>query len=296
MRRADAAVPGLAVSLHTTPATFCGPERPWTERVKVDRLPTDKELDPTADARRDRAASATTEPEGRPANVMVSSTSAPTTGVHPTVAFAVERRLLEERTRWAMQIHDGLTQAVTSAVLEIQTLRHRIETDPAGAIANLQEIEDEIREDLHRIRQLMFEMTTEGPRAAPVFAGFVQDLSDRWHLPTAIDVVGDLDVLPAGVLDTAHAIVAESLANAAKHSGTTDVVVRVRAGEGELAVEIEDHGRGLTAVGDDDPHFGLRIMRTRAESVGGSLVVESTPGHGTTVRAVLPVGGRGGEG
>ena len=227
--------------------------------------------------------------------MVLSSTSAPAPqGVHPTVTFAVERRLLEERTRWAMQIHDGLTQAVTSAILEIQTLRHRIETDPDGAIASLQEIEDQIREDLHRIRQLLFEMTAEGPRATPVFAGFVQDLADRWHLPTRIDVEADLDTMPTVVLDTTHAIVAEALANAAKHSGTADAVVRVHAGEGEFHIEIEDHGRGLTAVRDDDPHFGLRIMRTRAESVGGSLAVESTPGHGTTVHAVLPVGG--GEG
>jgi signal transduction histidine kinase len=229
--------------------------------------------------------------------VVLSSTSAPAPqGVHPTVAYAVERKLLEERTRWAMQIHDGLTQAVTSAILEIQTLRHRIETDPASAIASLKEIENEIREDLHRIRQLLFEMTAEGPRAAPVFAGFVQDLAERWHLPTKIDVEGDLDATPPVVLDTAHAIVAEALANAAKHSDTADAVIRVRAGEGEFHIEIEDHGRGLTAVRDDDPHFGLRIMRTRAESVGGSLVVESSPGHGTTVRAVLPVGGRGEQG
>ncbi len=229
--------------------------------------------------------------------MVLSSTSAPAPqGVHPTVAYAVERKLLEERTRWAMQIHDGLTQAVTSAILEIQTLRHRIETDPASAIASLKEIENEIREDLHRIRQLLFEMTAEGPRAAPVFAGFVQDLAERWHLPTKIDVEGDLDATPTVVLDTAHAIVAEALANAAKHADTADAVIRVRAGEGEFHIEIEDHGRGLTAVRDDDPHFGLRIMRTRAESVGGSLVVESSPGHGTTVRAVLPVGGRGEQG
>lgn len=228
--------------------------------------------------------------------MVVSSTHAPSQGVHPTVAYAVERRLLEERTRWAMQIHDGLTQAVTSAILEIQTLEHRIETDPDAAVASLHEIEDQIREDLHRIRQLLFEMTADRPRAAPVFAGFVQDLAERWHLPTKVDVDGELDVAPADALDAAHAIVAEAIANAAKHSGTADAVVRVRTREGALHIEIEDHGRGLTAVGDDDPHFGLRIMRTRAETLGGSLVVESTPGHGTTVRAVLPVGGRGGEG
>lgn len=62
-------------------------------------------------------------------------------GGHPTVRHAVEVLMLEERTRWAMQIHDGLTQSVTSAVLELQTLRHRIETDPAGAAAALEEVE-----------------------------------------------------------------------------------------------------------------------------------------------------------
>ena len=68
-----------------------------------------------------------------------SSTHTPETlrqGAHPTVRHAVEALLLEERTRWAMQIHDGLTQSVTSAVLELQTLRHRIETDPAGAASS----------------------------------------------------------------------------------------------------------------------------------------------------------------
>ena len=51
--------------------------------------------------------------------------------VDPTV----EARVLEERARWAMRIHDGLTQSVTSAVLELQTLRTRMLADPAGAIA-----------------------------------------------------------------------------------------------------------------------------------------------------------------
>jgi len=62
-------------------------------------------------------------------------------GGHPTVRHAVESILLEERTRWAMQIHDGLTQSVTSAVLELQTLRHLIETDPDAATRILHEIE-----------------------------------------------------------------------------------------------------------------------------------------------------------
>ena len=52
------------------------------------------------------------------------------------------RCMLEERTRWAMTIHDGLTQSVTSAVLELQMLRHRIETDPAAAVDVAREVEE----------------------------------------------------------------------------------------------------------------------------------------------------------
>jgi two-component system, NarL family, nitrate/nitrite sensor histidine kinase NarX len=217
-------------------------------------------------------------------------------GAHPTVRHAVESMLLEERTRWAMQIHDGLTQSVTSAILELQTLQHRIETDPAGAVASLKEVEDELRADIRRIRELLFEMTSAAPdTAGPALSALVRDARERWHLATSIDVEGDLESASEEVLDAAYAIVSEALANAGKHAGVTEAHVRVTAGTHSIRVEIEDRGRGIAAVADDDPHFGLQIMRARADQLGGSLEIGSIPGHGTTVVAVLPVGGRGEE-
>jgi signal transduction histidine kinase len=217
-------------------------------------------------------------------------------GRHPAVRHAVESLLLEERARWAMQIHDGLTQSVTSAVLELQTLRHRIENDPAGAATTLKQIEDEIRADLTRIRELLFEMTSSVPRSAePTLAALVMDSMEKWHLDVSLDVEGDLEQVSGPVLETAYAIVTEALANAGKHSGASGVEVRVHADPEAVRVEIEDAGRGTASVEDDDPHFGSKIMRSRAEALGGSLDIRSTPGRGTTVVAVLPVGGRGEE-
>jgi signal transduction histidine kinase len=209
------------------------------------------------------------------------------------VVRTVESLMLEERTRWAMTIHDGLTQSVTSAILELQVLRHRIETDPAAAIAAIQEVEDEIRHDLSDIREVLFQLQ-EGrlPDDQP-FAAFVRDLVDRWKLPARVTIEGDLDVVPPAVLDTAHSVIGEALANAAKHSGSKDVTVRVVTGADELRVEVIDRGRGIAAVTDDDPHFGLRLLRTRVHEIQGSIDVESTPGHGVRVIAVLPVGGQG---
>ena len=212
-------------------------------------------------------------------------------GVHPAVAHAVERALLAERTTWAMHIHDGLTQSVTSAVLELQTLRHRIEVDPGEAIASLREVEAELRKDLTEVRGMLFELQEGRARPEPSFASFINDLVERWKLSARVSVEGDVEHLSDGVLQTAHAIIAEALANAAKHSGSPDVTVRVRAGRGRLRVEVEDRGRGLGAVPDADPHFGLRMMRARAEQLGGTVEIGSNPGHGTRVVAVLPVGG-----
>src|SRR6185295_3254748 len=118
-------------------------------------------------------------------------------GVHPTVRHAVEMLLLEERTRWAMQIHDGLTQAVTAAVLELQTLRHRIETDPTEAIAAIKVVEDTIRADLSRIREVLFEMTAEDlPKAEPALNAIVRDHVDRWGFPAKVEIDGNIESMP----------------------------------------------------------------------------------------------------
>jgi len=222
----------------------------------------------------------------------------PHTPAHPTVTHTVERLLFEERTRWAMLVHDGLTQAVTSAVLELQTLRHRIEAEPAEAIAALHQIEAAIRSDLRDIREVLFELQEEGPahQQAPL-AALVRALAARWKLRALITTEGDLESLGDEGYESAHGIVAEALANAAKHSGSTEVRIALRIADGMLTIEVEDHGGGvpITAVTDEDQHFGIRMMRTRAVEAGGTFEMASTPGHGTRVVAVLPVGGRGEE-
>lgn len=208
-----------------------------------------------------------------------------------SVLAAVESLMLEERTRWAMTIHDGLTQSVTSAILELQALRHRIEAAPADAVEMLEEIEDSIRHDLSDIREVLFQLDEGRLHDDPSFGTFVRELVDRWKLPARVTIEGDIDSVPDAVLDAAQGVVGEALANAAKHSGSKDVAVRVIAGRGELRIEVEDRGHGIAAVTDDDPHFGLRLLQTRVHEIGGSIEVESTPGRGVRVIAVLPVGG-----
>ena len=215
---------------------------------------------------------------------------------HPAVAHTVDSLMLQERTKWAIHIHDGLTQSVTSAILELQSLQHRIRTEPESVLDSLKEVEDAIRNDLTQIRAILFELDGGTPRREPL-ASFVNELVQRWHLPARVSIEGEVDQISDRTLETANAIVAEALANAAKHSGALEVSVRIRAGLDELRIEVEDRGNGLAAAaGDGDPHFGLRLMRGQVERIGGTIEIDSKPGSGTRVVAVLPVGGRGDEG
>jgi two-component system, NarL family, nitrate/nitrite sensor histidine kinase NarX len=216
-------------------------------------------------------------------------------GVHPTVAHTVDTLLLQERTDWAIHIHDGLTQSVTSAILELQGLQHRIRTEPELVCATLKEIEDAIRNDLNQIRQILFELEGGTPHREPPLATFVSDLVERWHLSARVSIEGEVERIPDVTLETANAIVAEALANAAKHSGAPEVSVRIIAGLDELRIEVEDRGSGVVPPTDDEMHFGLRLLRGRAERIGGTIEIDSKPGSGTRVVAVLPVGRRGDE-
>jgi signal transduction histidine kinase len=225
-------------------------------------------------------------------SVATSSTTLPSRrNVHPTVAHTVDSLMLRERTRWAIRIHDGLTQSVTSAVLELQTLQHRIETEPETALATLKEIELAIRDDLKEIREILFELYEGTPHREQPIASFVGDLVQRWHLPARVSIEGDVERISDAELEIANAVVAEALANAAKHSGSPEVSVRIRAERKELRIEVEDRGHGIEEADDEERHFGLRLMRDRAEEIGGTIQIESKPGSGTRVVAVLPVGG-----
>jgi two-component system, NarL family, nitrate/nitrite sensor histidine kinase NarX len=210
----------------------------------------------------------------------------------PAISETVESRMLVERTKWAMRIHDGLTQSVTSAVLELQSLRHRIETDPAEALASLETVERAIREDLREVRGVLFELHEGEPRPDQPLARFVDQLVSRWRLHARVAIEGELEPVPARVAEAAHAVIAEALANAARHSGSPDVAVRVRSSDQAIRIEVEDRGRGIAEPDEDDEdlHFGLRLMRARAEDIGGSIEIGQTPGGGTRVVALLPVG------
>jgi signal transduction histidine kinase len=216
---------------------------------------------------------------------------------------AVDALFTKERNRLAYEIHDGVTQAVTTSVLELEALTHKIERDPKDAIQTLGVSKSEIRRALSELRGILFELSRDKssePVADDPLAKYVQDVVRRWRLPARITVKGDLHHVPKPLLGAAYVVIREALANAAKHAAGHNVTVWVGSTEKELVVEVADGGRGFNTsrrrTDREGKHFGLEMMERRVAEAGGRLEVDSAPGRGTRITARLPIEGEDGDG
>jgi signal transduction histidine kinase len=211
---------------------------------------------------------------------------------------AVTTMVDRERTRMAYALHDGLTQTVAGAVLELEALAKHVERDPAGAIVALDGSKMEIRRALGELRGMLFDLSRasdEDAKPPEPLTQYVEDVVKRWRLPARVAVEGDLSAVPRRVLSVAYVVIRETLANAAKHADGRNVTVTLSATDQDLVVTVGDGGRGFTPRDElaarETKHIGLDMLRRRVDEVGGTLQVDSRPGKGTRVIARLPIHG-----
>jgi signal transduction histidine kinase len=189
----------------------------------------------------------------------------------------------ESRRRIERDLHDGAQQRLVHAVivlkLALQGLAH---TDAnsvqlvAEALRHAEQANAELRELAHGI--LPAALTRGGLSAG------VQALVSRFSLPVSLDVSAER--LPAGVEATAYFVVSEALTNVVKHARAQAAIVTARVEHGQLRVEIRDDGVGGARAGDST---GLGGLADRVSALNGRLLLESPPGGGTQVCALLPV-------
>jgi len=89
------------------------------------------------------------------------------------------------------------------------------------------------------------------------------------------------------VADAFFRVGQEAIANAVRHSGATELSISVCYDATTVRLIVEDNGRGFPA-GEDSASFGIRGMGKRAESIGASLDLRSSPGNGTSVQLETP--------
>lgn len=205
----------------------------------------------------------------------------------------------EERRRLRRDLHDGLGPVLASQGLKLAAAAQLIEEDPATARRLLESLAAQSEAMVAEIRRLVNDLR---PSALDDL-GLLEALSDyaagltsgaRRPDPLRIEVrapKGGLPALPAAVEVAAYRIATEALTNMTRHARARHGVVRLAVESSAhgraLRLEIADDGVGLRAKGKNG--VGLISMRERAEELGGSLTIESTPEKGCRVLAILPL-------
>ena len=199
----------------------------------------------------------------------------------------------EIRRALARELHDRVAQTLTTMLIELENFKVE-QTGRQSALRQLDELQDSTRDVLANLRHVLFELRGEtGVEDGLVEA--VRKLLARFEERTQVKVEFSISpAWPANLRTHAsmniYRIVDEALTNARLHSGASVVQVALRlARDRHLAIEIKDDGKGADSELGAAPGMGVLGMRERAVILGGILEVDTGPGRGTTVRAIIPM-------
>ena len=194
-------------------------------------------------------------------------------------AFAV----LEERQRLAHNLHDAINQSLFSAGLIAEVLPRLWERDQEEARRSLEDLRRLTRGAMAEMRALLAELrpsTLTDAELGDLLRLLGNSFTGRTNIPARITVVGQ-GVLPADVQVAIYRICQEALNNVLKHAGSKKVEIFLQHGEKSIELTIRDDGKGFDPERTPSGHYGLSMMRERAEGVGARLSITSRPGHGT---------------
>lgn len=211
----------------------------------------------------------------------------------------VQRQLLElsssERSAMGRELHDQLGQHLVATAMAAQVLAHRLQVKDEGAGREARQIASLVEQGIAQTRQLAHGMLLtqlDPARLAAEFEELCATLRQQYPRVQCECIVKSPPLLrDASSAAQVYRIGQESLRNALRHSGANTVRLTLSEQSGQLSLAVEDDGRGLPSDSTQQkPGLGLSIMRHRAEQLGAFFQLVSTPGRGTRITCLVPVG------
>jgi PAS domain S-box-containing protein len=191
--------------------------------------------------------------------------------------------VLEERQRLARNLHDAINQSLFSAGLIAEVLPRLWERDQVEARRSLEDLRRLTRGAMAEMRALLAELrpsTLTDAELGDLLRLLGNAFTGRTNIPATVSVIGQ-GILPADVQVAIYRICQEALNNIAKHARAGMVVINLKHEDATIGVSIRDDGQGFDHERITSGHYGLSMMRERAEGVGAQLSITSKPGHGT---------------
>ena len=192
-----------------------------------------------------------------------------------------------ERRRIAQDLHDGAQQRIVLVGIDVQRMARQAD-DSSFVRSEAARIAERCGSLLDELRSLVEGLMPSRLKDHGLEAA-VAALADQIRIPVRIEVAAPLGRMAAEVESTGYFVIAEALTNAVKHAGAREIVVVLTVSDGRLRIAVVDDGKGPAGA---VPGFGMRSLRDRVETLGGTMTLEPARDGGTTLRAQLPLGER----
>lgn len=203
---------------------------------------------------------------------------------------------LAERNRIAREMHDTLLQGFTGVALKLVATASSLSESQRDSealhevIGLAQRTLEEARRSISDIRAPL--SSSNLPEALRMEA---EEATRGSEVNVQLEVTGEVRPLPLSIVAVVLRVAREAVSNVVRHSDADAVRLHLRYGRRAIGLTVTDRGRGFVVdakLGAYVGHFGLLGMRERASEAGGRLLIESEPGHGTSVRLRVPVPSR----
>jgi two-component system, NarL family, sensor kinase len=222
------------------------------------------------------------------------------------LAIAIERARLfarstqigvvEERNRLAREFHDTIAQGLTATILQLELADSLLDREESLSPARqaVQKALDLSRHNMEEARRSVVDLRAarlEGRTLAEALMSMLDEQARAAVLETRFDVTGEYLPLPVRVEAGLFRIAQEAITNVVRHAQASNIRLELVSTPGQVRLSVEDNGRGFDPTLLVEGRFGLMGLNERVRLLGGTLQVDSAPGEGTKLQALIPLSG-----
>ncbi len=199
-----------------------------------------------------------------------------------------------ERQRLSRQMHDGPAQALSNFILQAEIAMRLMDVDQEQARDELSSLKVSAMSTFQKVRNFIFElrpMMLDDLGLIPTIRRYADTFKEQTGLDVTLTVSGTERRLEPYLEVMVFRALQELLGNVARHSQASVVKVHVDIGEDVVRVSVDDNGKGFDAEVVQQGSLGLKLIRDRAEMLGGSFEIDSVIGKGARVIFTVPAKG-----
>lgn len=209
--------------------------------------------------------------------------------------FRIMEAQEEERKRLSREIHDGPAQMLANVMMRSELIeRVYRERSPEEALHEIRDLRKMVRSALYEVRRIIYDlrpMALDDLGLVPTLRKYlatIEEYNDGYPKITFFSI-GQEKRIPSKVEVALFRLVQESVTNALKHAGASEIQVKMEMKEQHATVIVRDNGKGFNQTEKKENSFGLIGMKERVDLLKGDLNITSKIGEGTLVVIKVPM-------